>query len=589
MTMRKIHPSAEGHPPPSHRPVVKSPTGISGFDEITRGGLPEGRLSVLIGSAGSGKTVFALQTAVNRLVTKGEACIFVAFEESVDRILTNAATFEWGASLAHTPGLRFVDARLPVDTVVSGVFDLSALLAGLTVVKEEVDARFIIFDAVDMLLSGLRNEWLESREMARLEDWIRSSALTAILTVKTFGRGESDQRRTDLLQYMADCVVVLSRSLSDTESSRSLCVQKYRGADFHANPVPMVITAAGSEVVALRTDRNDYPVFSERVSTGIARLDGLINGGYRRGSSILISGSPGTSKTSLAASFAASACSRGERALFISFDESGAQIIENMESIGANLQTFVDEGLLLIASFISTGATPEAHFVRARDLIRSHRPSCLVIDPISALLKSRYPFSREIVEALLDFAKSQGITVLCTSLLDSVSGDAEMSASHVSTIADTWIQVSYVARDGERNRALTIIKSRGTAHSNQVRELTLGFEGIDLVDVYVAEGEVLMGSARLQKEADIAGQQTLAVAESRLRQMALEAEFTALDQQVMTATITRDLKQKEIDFLASTTRARAAQSRVTAGRRLDLRRSTAEAALATTDGHAGVS
>ena len=334
----------------------------------------------------------------------------------------------------------------------------------------------------------------------------------------------------------------------------------------------MVIGGSGIDVIAFKGARVGYPTFGERLSSGVARLDALLNGGYLRGSSTLISGSPGTSKTSLGASFAAAACARGERALLISFDESGAQIVSNMAAIGIDLARHAEAGTLTLASFLSGGRSPEEHFVEIRNLLRSTRPNCLIIDPISAFLKADYPFSAMICENLLDAAKSEGITVLCTSLLEKSSSGTELSASQVSTIADTWLHVSYVARDGERNRAVTIIKSRGTGHSNQVRELILSESGIDLVDVYVAEGEVLMGSARAQKEAEAKRLQVLEEISTERQRLVLERQLSEARAQVQAATLELGWKQREADLLTLAEKNRLDVDRMVATERLDLRR-----------------
>jgi circadian clock protein KaiC len=483
-------------------PVTKISTGIAGFDEVTEGGLPENRLTSVVGGPGAGKTVFALQMLVNRFRNNGEYGIFVAFEEPVVSVVRNAAPFGWNLASISGSGVRFLDASISGDADLGGAFDLGGLLANLSRLAAESGARNIVFDGVDMLLSALQNEYLERKELARLASWVHHSALTAVITAKYHGVRDRDQLRSDFLQYMTDCVVQLSGAWTETTSSRSLRVIKYRGSGFAANPVPLVIGPMGIDVVSFKGTRLNYPTFTNRISSGIERLDLLLGGGYLCGSSILISGSPGTSKTSLAACFVAAACDRGEKAMFVSFDESAAQVIANMQSIGLNLFSHSEAGNIVMLSLMSTGRSPEEHFVFIRNHLQTHKPECLVIDPLSSLLKAAYPFAGQICESLIAEAKSRCITVLCTSLLDDVSGELELSSSKVSTIADTWIHVSNVAHDGERNRALTIIKSRGVGHSNQVRELILTNLGIDLVDVYVAEGEVLMGSARGQKEAD---------------------------------------------------------------------------------------
>ena len=442
---------------PHGRTIQKVITGIPGFDEISGGGLSRGRLTAIVGAVGAvgaGKTVFALQTIINRLITLDEPCIFVTFEEPAARIRSNIASFDWKADVLDSRMFRFVDARIPEQAVVTGAFDIDGLLTGLTVLVEETGARSIVFDGIDMLLSSLQEERLERQELLRLDDWIRNSDISAIVTVKTFGSGDRDQIRADFLLYMIDCLIVLVDTVTATGSSRTLRIAKYWGSGFAGNPVPVVIGGSGVDVVAFKGERVNYPTFSDRLSSGVPRLDALLNGGYLRGSSTLILGSPGTFKTSLAVSFIAATCARGDRALLVSFNESAAQIVANMISIGIDLAPYIETGLLTIRSFLSGGRGPEE--------------------------------------------------LMCTSLLHQASGSTELSASQVSTIADTWLHVSYVARDGERHRALTIIKSRGTGHSNQVRELVLNASGIDLVDAYVAQGEVLMGNGRAQKEAEAA-------------------------------------------------------------------------------------
>jgi circadian clock protein KaiC len=554
------------------RAISKVLTGITGFDEMSDGGLPRGRLTAIIGPAGAGKTVFALQTIINRLITLDEPCIFVTFEEPISGIRSNIAAFDWHTDVLDQGKFHFIDGRIPEQAVVTGAFDLNGLLAGLSARVEEAGARSIVFDGIDMLLSSLRDERLERQELLRLDAWIRKTEISAIVTVKAFGNGDRDQSRADFLQYMTDCLVVLVETVTTTGASRTIRIAKYRGSGFTANPMPVVIGRSGIEVVALKGSRIGYPTFVDRLSSGVPRLDALLNGGYLRGSSTLISGAPGTSKTSLAVSFIAAACARGSRALMVSFDENAAQIVANMTSIGIHLAPYIDAGLLTISSLLSAGRSPEEHFVEIRNLLKSGQPDCLVIDPISALLKADYPFSEMICENLLDAAKVRGITLLCTSLLNQASASSELSASQVSTIADTWLHVSYLVRDGERNRALTIVKSRGTGHSNQVRELLLGPTGIDLFDVYVAEGEVLMGSARAQKEAKTERLSVLEEIAAGRQLLGLERQLSEARAQVLAATLELGWKQREADLLTRAEKSRLEVDRVAAIERLTLRR-----------------
>jgi circadian clock protein KaiC len=498
--VQPIRPEAAGEKPIGRpRPIKKKRTGVAGFDDISEGGLPTGGVTAIVGDPGSGKTVFALQTLVNGLRLRGERGILVLFEEPEAQIRHNFASFDWGVGDIPDDDIRLIDARLPLDAVRSGVFDLSGLLSGLTTLIGGSGASNVAFDGLDMLLSSLNDEALERQEIIRLGRWVRESGVTAMLTVKNHKASERDQHRADFLQYMTDCVVVLDGILTATSFSRTIRVTKYRGSSFAANPAPFIIGPSGLEVICFGNTRLSHPTFTDRLSSGVPRLDEKLNGGYVRGTCTLVSGSPGTSKTSLASSFILSACQSVLRSLFVSFDESADQIVANMKSIGLDLEPHVRSGLLMMDSLISNGASPEDHYIVVRKLLDERRPDALVIDPISALTKMKLPFADVICERILDHAKSSGISVVCTSLLEKGAAPEETSLSNVSTIADTWMHLSYHAQNGERNRALTIVKSRGTAHSNQVCELILGSNGIEVADVYAAEGEVLMGSARQQK------------------------------------------------------------------------------------------
>jgi circadian clock protein KaiC len=453
-----------------------------------------------MGGPGMGKSLFALQTLLNRLRTADEPGMFVTFEEPVDRIRSNVAGLDWAFDAVSENQLALIDARLPVDTVQAGAFDLSGLLAGLSARTAAMGARNVVFDGIDLLIGCLNDEYLERRELARIDDWIRAEGVSAIFTVKSYSMSERDQKRADLIQYLTDCVILLEGKLFGANFSRTLRVVKYRGSNFAPDAVPMVIGHSGIAVVPNQASRDNYPVFSQRVSSGVPRLDAILDGGFIRGSSILLSGAPGTAKTSLAASLVATGCASGRKAVFVSFDESDAQIVANVKSIGIDLGRHVASGRLVMMSLRSNGHSPEECFLKLCDLVRRQKPDILVVDPLSAFMETSYPFAAVISESVVDLAKSKGITFLGTSLLGQAGGEIEASAIHVSTIADTWIHVSYVVQNGERNRALTIVKSRGTGHSNQVRELALTHRGIDLVDVYVGDGKVLLGSARQEKQ-----------------------------------------------------------------------------------------
>jgi circadian clock protein KaiC len=480
----------------------KMATGIQGFDELSHGGLPRNCTSVLMGGPGSGKTVFALQTLVNAARTRNEPGIFVAFEEATHRIVANAACFNWGLAELAKHKLFFLEAQLSPEVVQSGAFDLSGMLAMLKAKKREMGARWIVFDGIDVLLTLLRNPTAEMREIYRIRDWLTDNQMNAIVTVK-IEDGISETVNYGFMQFMMDCVIRLSRRLEQGVSLHRLQITKYRGSDFAAGEYPVSFGSSGIEVGAPEPAEIKHAASTERISAGFERLDTMLGGGLFRGSSTLITGVPGTSKTTLSGKFAEAACQRGERTLFVSFDEGAEPIIRNLASVGIQLRPHVKSGLLRMYSGRTESTGAEDHLVKLKALIRAHRPRCMVIDPLSAIAKAGgLSAARAVANRLIYMIKDEGITVLITAISDGDDPQTEATELQISTVADTWIHLSYIVRSGERNRALTIIKSRGTWHSNQVRELILNEAGPMLADVYTAGGEVLMGTLRWEKETE---------------------------------------------------------------------------------------
>lgn len=483
------------------RSLPKAATGVPGFDELSHGGLPRGRISLLKGGAGSGKTVFALQTLVHSARRRHEAGIFVAFEETSRQIIANAAGFDWSLPALARDRIFFLDARLSPAVVRSGAFDLSGMLAILTAKKEQSGARWIVFDGIDVLLTLLQNPQSEMQEIYRIRDWLaQNDDVSAILTAKTGPDGTGDPAY-DFLQFMVDCVIRFERRLEYGVPLHRMQITKYRGSGFAAGEYPVSFGPAGMQVDAPEPAEIRQVATGERISTGVERLDTMLGGGLFRGSSTLITGVPGTSKTTLAGKFAEAACRRGERTLFVSFDESADRIVRNLGAVGIQLRRHVRAGLLRMYSGRTEAVSAEDHLLKLKSLILEHRPRCLVIDPLSAITKAGgIAAARAVANRFIYLAKDAAITVLITAINDGAQPETEATDLQVSTIADTWIHLSYMIRGGERNRALTIIKSRGTWHSNQVRELTLGETGPTLADVYTAGGEVLMGTLRWEKE-----------------------------------------------------------------------------------------
>jgi len=531
--------------------LQKALTGIQGFDQMTLGGLPRRRTSLIMGGTGSGKTIFALQTLVNGARKFGEPAIFVAFEENSQQIIANAASFGWDLPALQRDKLFFLDARLSVDVIQAGDFDLSGMLASLQAKAAEIGARRIAFDSIDVLLMLMGDIRAKHRELYRLRNWLAESDLIGLITTRLENEATMEMQHYGFMQFMADCVIHLDHRMTERISAREIRVVKYRGSNFSENAVPMVIGPHGIEVANIDPSYIEYEVFTEQITSGVERLDTMLNGGYYRGNGILITGSPGTAKSSLCAAFIQAACSRGERAIYVSFDESASEIVRNMASINVLLAPYIEVGLLRMHSARAEGRSAEEHLLQLRNLIDEHQPRCMVIDPLSAMLKAGGQVSAiGVAKQLLFLTKSKGITLLCSSLLESSAGAVEGTELQISTIADTWIQLSYLVQGGERNRALTIIKSRGTKHSNQVRELVLSEKGITLADVYIAGGNVLMGTLRWEKEqADAAEQeQRRQQAEARQRELQLAEAETRVRMAALAKEL--ELQQSELARLA---------------------------------------
>lgn len=531
--------------------VTKLPTGIQGFDEISGGGLPRGRTTLVMGGPGCGKTVLALQVAVNGAREAKEATIVVAFEESTAQIVANAATFGWDLPSLTRKKLFFLDARLSPENVKAGEFDLVGMLSVLEAKAKQLKATRIVFDGIDVLLGLLDDPIAERREIYRIRDWLAAVGLTAIITQKA-GSGESDQRY-GFLQFMVDCVVVLKHQVLEGTAFRHLRIMKYRGSGFSGDEFPISLTSAGMQLTNRGPTELTYKVTNQRVSSGLPRLDHMIGGGYHRGSNVLISGAPGTAKSTLSGLFAAAACKRGERTLYVSFDEGASQIVRNLRSVNIHLAAHVKSGMLSMYSTRTRGPNVEDQFAALRAKVREHQPRNLIIDPLSALsTKLSHLASADAAQQFLDFLKAEGITVVNTSLMEGISTD-ESTATGISTIADTWIHLSYLVQDGERNRALTIVKSRGTGHSNQVRELTLADSGVTLTDVFVAQGKVLMGVARWEWERHEAEHTKQAKAAAALKRLQLELQQAAAAAHLQVMQTEMDARQAEIELLVDQT------------------------------------
>ena len=528
--------------------IRKSPTRISGLDTMTHGGLPDRAVTLVVGTSGAGKTVLALQTLAGA-AKDGEPGIFVAFEEPAERILGNAASFGWGLPTLMRQRMLLIDARLPQEAVQSGNFEITGLLETVAARAKSMKARWVAFDAVDILLDLLPDPNLRRREIGRLQRWLQTSGLTCILTAKADPLLPGEPPAHAYLAYMSECVIQLTRSRRGDVETHWLAIEKYRGSSHSDMAVPYLIGDGGIEISPMVTHTGNHRVYRERISTGIPRLDAMLGGGLLRGSVTLLTGSPGTAKTTLSGKVAETACRRGERVLYVCFDESGEEIERNLESVGIDLGVHRRAGRLTTIGLASRARSGESQHAEILRHIETLHPRVLVVDPLSALLMQGLDTtSMDIAYRLVQDCKMRGITLFATSLTGRSVPEVESSDLQISMLADTWLHLSYLVRSGERNRLLTIVKSRGSGHSNQVRELVLGDGGITLADVYVEEGEVLMGTLRYQREA-AAERKRAQEAESRVSERAQKQRAAAdIEERIRTQEAELDRVKRELEL-----------------------------------------
>lgn len=532
---------------PSKIPATeKIATGIPGFDQMTAGGLPRGRITAIIGTTGAGKTVFAMQAMLSLVGASKAPGVFVSFEQAPETVVSDFASFGWDATaLVEAGKLHIVDARPAVDMVLSGAFDLDGLLAAVGSLSGGAPLSCVVFDGIDALLGLLPTPAAQRQELLRIQDRGARLAATTLLTVKAgFSVNSSFE---DLALYMADCVIELSRDTEDGVSNRSIRIQKYRGSSHVLSRQPFLLTAQGFEVEGFDSRPLVYPAMGERLSTGLPRLDSMLGGGFFRGSSTLLSGAPGTAKTTIGALFLSAMCARGEPALLVGFDETPQETLRNMASVGIDLAPHVASGRLHIHRIANRSAGPDEISYEITSLIEKLGPRHLLIDPISVF--SLTPRAQNAVYRISQLCKRHGITILFTSLLDRASGELEATRSHISALSDTWIHLSYVISGGERNRALTIVKSRGTAHSNQVAELVLSSAGLSIADVYTEDGAVLMGSLRWQRERANNAALRKAAEEATEHYRQVEHSADEIGARITTLTHELDGKRRELERL----------------------------------------
>ena len=476
--------------------LKKTQTGIKGLDEITDGGLPKGRPTLVCGAAGCGKTLMATEFIVRGALDFGEPGVFIAFEEKAEELEINVASLGFNLAKLQKDGLVKID-HVHIDKSEieeTGEYDLDGLFIRLGYAIDSIGAKRVVLDTIENLFSGLDNQAILRAELRRLFAWLKEKGVTAIITGE---KGDGTLTRQGLEEYVSDCVILLDHRVNNQISTRLLRIVKYRGSLHGTNEYPFLIDGDGISVLPITSLMLNSEVSSQRISSGVPALDKMLGGkGFFRGSSILISGTAGTGKTSLAAYFAHATCNRKERCIYFAFEESPRQIMRNMLSIGIDLKEHVEKGLLELHSARPTLNGLEMHLVAIHKHVKRFKPKTVILDPITNLITvGSISEVKAMLIRLIDFLQTEQITVLFTALtLNTII--TEQTDEGVSSLVDAWLLVRDIESNGERNRGMYIMKSRGMKHSNQVREFVISDDGLDLVDVYLGVDGVLTGSAR---------------------------------------------------------------------------------------------
>jgi circadian clock protein KaiC len=541
--------------------LPKVPTGISGFDELTGGGLPKGRPSLICGAAGSGKTLFSIEFIVRGAMEFNEPGVFIAFEEKADELAMNVASLGFDLEkLASQKKLKIDHVHIDKTEIEeTGEYDLDGLFIRLGHAIDSIGAKRVVLDTIENLFAGLENQAILRAELRRLFGWLKDKGVTAIITGE---RGEGTLTRQGLEEYVSDCVILLDHRVANQISTRLLRVVKYRGSLHGTNEYPFLIDEDGISVLPVTSLLLNHEASQQRVTTGIPGLDDMLSGkGFFRGSSVLVSGTAGTGKTSIAASFAHETCRRKERCIYFAFEESPLQIIRNMRSIGINLQEDVDSGYLRMYASRPTLYGLEMHLVEMHKKIKQFKPKAVVLDPITNLITiGQMSEVKSMLVRLIDFLQTENITVMFTALsLNTIVG--EQTDEGVSSLVDAWLLVRDIESNGERNRGLYIMKSRGMKHSNQVREFVITNEGLNLVDVYLSDDGVLTGSARKARQlSEITGevlrthalnQKDVAIERKRkvlaAKIASLQEEFESAQDELNKSYVEEDLRKEIIE------------------------------------------
>ena len=539
--------------------LPKAPSGISGLDEITLGGLPRGRPTLVCGAAGCGKTLLAMEFLLRGAEQYGETGVFMAFEETEQDLAQNVRSLGFDLEKLVAENKISVDyvriERTEIEE--TGEYDLEGLFLRLGLAIDAVGAKRVVLDTLETLFGGFTNQALLRSELRRLFRWLKDKGVTAIITGE---RGEGQLTRQGLEEYVSDCVILLDHRVREQVSTRRLRIVKYRGSTHGTNEYPFLIDENGIHVLPLTSLQLNHGASTERVSSGIRQLDGMLGGeGYYRGSSILVSGTAGTGKTTLSAHFAHATCARGERCLYLAFEESPAQLVRNMKTIGVDLGTWIKKGLLRLEASRPTLLGIEAHLAVIHKMVNEFQPQVVVLDPISNFSSAGSgPEAEAMLLRLIDFLKSRQITAMFVHLTSGGSS-WEKTDVGVSSLIDTWILLRDIELAGERNRGLYVLKSRGMKHSNQIREYLLTGEGIRLEEVYVGPEGVLTGSMRAAQEDREKAEAQARGQEIERKQRELARKRAALEAQIAALRTEFEAVEEESKVVAEQDRAREQQ------------------------------
>lgn len=535
----------------------KAPTGIQGLDEITSGGLPCGRPTLVCGAAGSGKTLLAMEFLVRGAMQFDEPGVFMAFEERAEELTQNVRSLGFDLDeLAERKKLVLDHVHVERSEIdETGEYDLEGLFVRLGYAIDSIGAKRVVLDTLEALFSGLSNATILRAELRRLFRWLKDRGVTAVITGE---RGEGTLTRHGLEEYVSDCVILLDHRVNEQMATRRLRIVKYRGTVHGTNEYPFLIDEQGIAVLPITSLGLEHRASTERISTGVPQLDTMLGGqGYFRGSSVLVSGTAGTGKTSLAAHLADATSRRGERCLYFAFEESPSQLLRNMRSIGLDLEPWVNNGLLRINAFRPTQYGLEMHLATIHKLVSEFEPHVVILDPISNFISAgSVPEAQAMLMRLVDYFKAQQITALFNDL---TSAKAALEATEVgiSSLIDTWLLVRDIEAAGERNRGIYILKSRGMQHSNQIREFVLGDQGIHLKEVHVGPNGVLTGLSRLAHEAREEAEALARKQQIERRRRDLERKRAALEAQITALRSEFEAEEEETEQLIAQQQAQA--------------------------------